>query len=49
LRAPIAQVTPPHTPVPFAPELESAYLPSVDRIAAAVERTMAFRHAGKAA
>jgi pyruvate dehydrogenase E1 component beta subunit len=49
LRAPIAQVTPPHTPVPFAPELENAYLPSVDRIAAAVERTMGYRQSGKAA
>ena len=29
-------VTPPHTPVPFAPELETAYLHSPARIEAAV-------------
>ena len=28
MRAPIEMVTPPHTPVPFARELEKAYLPS---------------------
>lgn len=36
LRAPVGQVTCPHTPVPFAPNLEDAYLPSVERIEAAV-------------
>jgi pyruvate dehydrogenase E1 component beta subunit len=32
-------VTPPHTPVPFAPVLEDAYVPSVDEIAQAVRAT----------
>ena len=43
LRAPIEMVTPPHTPVPFARELERAYLPSVAGIEAAVRRTLAYR------
>ena len=41
LKAPIQMVTPPHTPVPFAPELEDAYLPGAVKIAAAVRTTMA--------
>jgi len=36
LKAPVRMVTPPHTPVPFAPELEDAYVPSVAKIEAAV-------------
>ncbi|MBB3642201.1 alpha-ketoacid dehydrogenase subunit beta [Variovorax atrisoli] len=36
LKAPIRMVTPPHTPVPFAPVLEDAYIPSPARIEAAV-------------
>jgi pyruvate/2-oxoglutarate/acetoin dehydrogenase E1 component len=36
LKAPIRKVTPPHTPIPFAPDLEDAWLPSADKIAAAV-------------
>jgi pyruvate/2-oxoglutarate/acetoin dehydrogenase E1 component len=36
LKAPIRRVTAPHTPVPFAPNLEKLYIPSPDRIAAAV-------------
>ena len=36
LRAPVKLVTAPHTPVPFAPNLEDAYLPSVEKIEAAV-------------
>lgn len=43
LKAPPAQVTPPHTPIPFARELESAYLPSVDKIEAAVRAVLAYR------
>lgn len=43
LRAPVAMVTPPHTPVPFARELEKAYLPSPTSIADAVRRTLAYR------
>jgi acetoin:2,6-dichlorophenolindophenol oxidoreductase subunit beta len=38
LKAPIRKVTPPHTPIPFAPNLEDAYLPSADKIAAAVRQ-----------
>jgi len=41
LKAPIKMVTPPHTPVPFAPELEDAYVPGPDRIADAVREVMA--------
>jgi len=41
LKAPIQMVTPPHTPVPFAPELEDAYLPNTDKIVAAVRTAMA--------
>ena len=40
LKAPILKITPPHTPVPYAPALEDAYLPSVERIAAAVRRVV---------
>jgi acetoin:2,6-dichlorophenolindophenol oxidoreductase subunit beta len=43
LKAPPQAVTPPHTPVPFACELESAYLPSVDKIEAAVRKLVAWR------
>jgi pyruvate dehydrogenase E1 component beta subunit len=41
LKAPIVRVTPPHTPVPFAPELEDAFIPSPDKIAAAVRQVLA--------
>ena len=40
LKAPILKVTPPHTPVPYAPSLEEAYLPSVARIVDAVRRVV---------
>ncbi len=43
LKAPPEAVTAPHTPIPFARELERAYLPSPDKIAAAVERTLAWK------
>ena len=36
LKAPIKMVCPPHTPVPFAPELEDAYLPNTEKIESAV-------------
>jgi pyruvate dehydrogenase E1 component beta subunit len=36
LKAPIRRVTAPHTPVPFAPVLEKLYIPSPERIAAAI-------------
>jgi len=43
LRAPPALVTAPHTPIPFARELESNYLPSPAKIEAAVRKTLAWR------
>ncbi|RVT43281.1 alpha-ketoacid dehydrogenase subunit beta [Sphingobium algorifonticola] len=43
LRAPIEMVTAPHTPVPFARELESAYLPSPDKIVTAATRLMSYK------
>jgi acetoin:2,6-dichlorophenolindophenol oxidoreductase subunit beta len=43
LRAPIEMVTAPHSPVPFARELERAYLPSAASIEAAVRRSLAYR------
>ena len=45
LRAPIKMVTAPHTPVPFAPELEDAYIPSPEKIEAAVRDAVGFRRA----
>lgn len=36
LRAPVRRVTAPHTPVPFARELERMYVPGPDRIEAAI-------------
>lgn len=38
LRAPILKVTPPHSPVPYAPELEDAYVPNADQIVEAVRK-----------
>lgn len=43
LEAPVRVVTPPHTPVPFAPTLESLYIPSVSRIVEAVEQSIEVR------
>ena len=43
LKAPPEMVTAPHTPIPFARELESAWLPSPDKIEAAVRKTLAWR------
>ncbi len=43
LKAPIAQVTCPHTPVPFAPPLEDLYIPSPAKIEAAVRKVMAYK------
>ena len=37
LKAPILKVTPPHTPVPFAPSLEKHYVPLPSKIEAAVK------------
>ena len=43
LKAPTQLVTSPHTPVPFARELERAYLPNADKVEAAVRRVMDYR------
>ena len=43
LTAPVQMVTAPHTPVPFAKELERAYLPSPQKIEDAVRRVLAYR------
>jgi pyruvate/2-oxoglutarate/acetoin dehydrogenase E1 component len=40
LKAPVRMVTPPHVPVPFAPSLEDAYLPTSAGIADAVRGVM---------
>jgi acetoin:2,6-dichlorophenolindophenol oxidoreductase subunit beta len=42
LDAPPAIVAPPDTPVPFAPELEDAYLPSAPVVRSAVEELLAY-------
>jgi len=43
LKGPIIQVTAPHTPVPFARELEAAYLPSPEKIEAAIRKVLGSR------
>jgi len=43
LKAPIELVTAPHSPVPFARELERAYLPSPATIETAVRKALAYR------
>jgi len=40
LKAAPQLVTAPHTPVPFSPALEDLYIPSAERVAAAVRKTM---------
>jgi pyruvate/2-oxoglutarate/acetoin dehydrogenase E1 component len=40
LDAPPVVLAPPDTPVPFAPELEDAYLPSAQTLAVAVEELL---------
>jgi acetoin:2,6-dichlorophenolindophenol oxidoreductase subunit beta len=40
LKRPIIQVTPPHTPVPFAPTLERLYVPGPPRIEAAIRAAL---------
>ena len=42
LKAPVKMVTAPHTPVPFSPELEDAYIPSPAKIEAAVRDAVAY-------
>lgn len=43
LKAPIKMVTPPHTPVPFAPELEDLYIPTPGQIEAAAREVLGDR------
>ncbi len=43
LKAPIELVTAPHTPVPFARELERAYLPTSESVQNAVRKTFEYR------
>ena len=45
LDAPVVKVTPPHTPVPYAPQLERLYLPDAARVAAAVRQVATYRRA----
>ncbi|MBV9748718.1 MAG: alpha-ketoacid dehydrogenase subunit beta, partial [Acetobacteraceae bacterium] len=40
LKAPIRMVTPPHVPVPFAPNLEDLYVPNAEKVEAEVRRVM---------
>jgi pyruvate/2-oxoglutarate/acetoin dehydrogenase E1 component len=40
LKAPIRRVTAPHTPVPFAPVLEAAYIPNAERVEDAVRQLL---------
>lgn len=40
LKAPIKRVVPPHTPVPFSTPLEKLYMPSAEKIEAAVKSVM---------
>ena len=40
LKAPVKTVTPPHTPVPFAPELEDLYIPTPAKIETEVRSVM---------
>jgi pyruvate dehydrogenase E1 component beta subunit len=42
LDAPPALHAPPDTPVPFAPELEDAYLPSVASTTAAIDKLLRY-------
>ena len=42
LKAPIELVTAPHTPVPFSGALEDLYIPSPEKIEAAVRKTVAY-------
>ncbi len=42
LKAPVQMVTAPHTPVPFARELERAFVPSPNDIAAAIKKVVAY-------
>ncbi len=41
LKAPVQQVCAPHSPTPFSPELEAAYIPDVAKITAAIQAAVA--------
>ncbi|MEM1114395.1 MAG: alpha-ketoacid dehydrogenase subunit beta [Pseudomonadota bacterium] len=41
LKGPVKQVCAPHSPTPFSPELEAAYIPDIDKIKTAIKETMA--------
>ncbi|ACB93778.1 alpha-ketoacid dehydrogenase subunit beta [Beijerinckia indica] len=43
LKAPIKMVCPPHTPVPFAPNLEDLFVPNADRIEKAAKALMNYQ------
>lgn len=43
LKAPVEQVTSPHAPIPFAKELERAFVPGPAQIEAAVRRVIAYK------
>jgi len=43
LKAPIAMVTAPHTPVPFSPDLEDLYIPNAAKIEAAVMKVSGYK------
>lgn len=43
LKAPIKRVTPPHTPVPFSPQLEDAWMPGPADLIAAITAVMEYK------
>ena len=43
LKAPIAMVTAPHTPVPFSPDLEDLYIPNAAKIEVAVMKVTGYK------
>ena len=40
LKAPVARVTPPHTPIPFSAALEDEWMPSARKVVEAVKGVM---------
>ena len=40
LKAPVKQVCAPHSPTPFSPELEAAYIPSVEQIQSTIREVL---------
>jgi acetoin:2,6-dichlorophenolindophenol oxidoreductase subunit beta len=43
LKAPIIKVTPPHVPIPAAPNLEQLYIPNAEQVIDAVQQTMEYK------